>query len=94
MLLYKKMYEENIKANSKYYLHEKILYHPDVTHTDTNFINDNLRSFTYKILMTQVILGGSILLFLTKFNMGKEFKKNLAVSVPVIGLLPLSTMLV
>ncbi len=52
MLLYRKMYEENIKKSEKYDLHEKILYHPDLTLSDQNFINDKLRNSDYNIIIT------------------------------------------
>jgi len=44
------MYEKNVKKNNKFHKYQKILYHPNVTTADYNYIMEKIHKKNYVVV--------------------------------------------
>jgi len=90
--VYKSMYYKNVMPKKSVNLYEKVLYHPDVTETDYQYIQTKMNDFGKYILYNQVGCFALVTLLFNKTSFGHYARTNTAVGAIILGTVPLAVL--
>jgi len=87
--VYRKMYEYHINNVKRYRIYEKIMYHPDVTISDYDFLISKLKSWETRIFYVEVAFFGGLLYGYYKTPLGNSMRRHPLITATVFGLFPI-----
>jgi hypothetical protein len=91
--LYRKMYKAYVVPNYNMNLYSKIMYNPDVSITDYNYIGDKISKFPKLIIYNQIGLFSVLGYCYFKTSFGMFVKSNPLSGAIVLGLSPMTLLL-
>ena len=86
------MYDIHIKTDRSYYLFEKIMFHPDCTKTDYNFISVKIYQRLKIIAGTEVCVLGGLMYVYYKTKLGEYMRRNILAGGLIFALTPFMTL--
>jgi hypothetical protein len=90
--VYRKMYDANIYKNPKQATYMKVMWHPEVTRADYDYISTILGKEGRYLLYNQISVMGSLMFVYYKTNVGsKYFRNKMASTMALFGVVPLAS---
>ncbi len=91
--IYRNMYIKNVLTNHNINLFTKVMYHPDVTKTDYEYIRERIAGFPKIILYNQIALFLIMGYSYYKTSFGNLVRKNPIAGAAIMGLSPMALLL-
>lgn len=91
--VYRNMYSKNVLSNKTLDLYTKVLYHPDVTEIDYNYIQGKMSDFPKYVFYNQI--GTFLLIGFTFYttSLGEFVRSNPVFGAVILGLTPMTVLL-
>lgn len=86
--IYRRMYDKGL-ARFNNNLFTKVMYHPDVTKTDYEFIRDSRAKFPKHVIYNELACFMIMMMVYYKSPLGKKMKQNMKFGLIVLGSAPL-----
>ena len=87
--VYRKMYQMHINNSPNYRKYEKIMFHPDITITDYDFMLNKLKSWDNRALLLEFTFFSGLLVAYYKTKVGDVLRKNPWYAAITFGILPI-----